>query len=315
MSEQFQPLVSIIIPVYNGALYVREAIDSALAQTYQNVEVLVINDGSCDDNKTEEIALSYGDKIRYFHKENGGVSTALNLGIREMKGEYFSWLSHDDAYEPEKVARQVELLSHFQGEKVLALCDTGRMDKDSKRYGVGMVEKKLKERALISSTEALTYLFRSGTLNGCSLLIPKTAFDECGTFDESLRYNQDGYMWMKIFMRGYTLVYSAEKDAYMRVHSGQLTQRGIEIYHRDCEAMSEYLVPELIKISDKKHNLLYEYALHNAKYNTPAVWKKCVREGKGLIGFFQKIGLWFTALYGGIRPFIRAVYLKVFRKI
>lgn len=315
MGEQFQPLVSIIIPVYNGALYVREAIDSALAQTYKNVEVLVINDGSCDDGKTEEIALSYGDKIRYFHKENGGVSTALNLGIANMKGEYFSWLSHDDCYEKEKVERQVQLLSLFQGEKVLALCDTGRMDKDSKRYGVGMVEKKLKERTLLTQAETLSYLFRNGTFNGCSLLIPKAAFEECGTFDESLRYNQDTFMWLKMILGGYGLVYSADKDAYMRVHSGQLTQRGIEIYHRDCEAMSEYLVPELIKISDKKNNLLYEYALYNAKYNTPAVWKKCVREGKGLIGFFQKIGLWFTALYGAIRPFIRMVYLKVFKKI
>ena len=70
----------------------REAIDSALAQTYERVEVIVVNDGSTDG--TEQIALSYGERIRYFRKENGGVSSALNLGIKEMKGEYFSWLSH-----------------------------------------------------------------------------------------------------------------------------------------------------------------------------------------------------------------------------
>ena len=95
------PLVSIIIPVYNGEKYMREAIDSALNQTYKNIEVIVVNDGSKDN--TDEIALSYGDKIRYFKKENGGVSTALNLGIKEMKGEYFCWLSHDDVYEYNKV--------------------------------------------------------------------------------------------------------------------------------------------------------------------------------------------------------------------
>ena len=81
----FHPLVSIVIPVYNGANYMREAIDSALAQTYKNIEVIVVNDGSTDN--TDEIAKSYGDKIRYFKKENGGVATALNLGIREMRGE------------------------------------------------------------------------------------------------------------------------------------------------------------------------------------------------------------------------------------
>ncbi len=104
------PLVSIIIPVYNGANYLSEAIDSALAQTYKNIEILVINDGSNDHGATEKIAKSYGDKIRYFSKENGGVATALNLGIKKMKGEYFSWLSHDDIYYPNKVAVQVEVM-------------------------------------------------------------------------------------------------------------------------------------------------------------------------------------------------------------
>ena len=99
-----QPLVSIIVPVYNGANYMREAIDSALEQTYENKEIIVVNDGSRDDGETERIALSYGDRIRYCHKENGGVSSALNLGISQMKGAYFSWLSHDDKYTPEKVA-------------------------------------------------------------------------------------------------------------------------------------------------------------------------------------------------------------------
>ena len=67
-----KPLVSIIIPVYNGENYLQQAIDSALAQTYGNLEILVINDGSTDEGRTEQIALSYGDKIRYISKENGG---------------------------------------------------------------------------------------------------------------------------------------------------------------------------------------------------------------------------------------------------
>ena len=99
----FNSLVSIVIPVYNGSNYLKEAIDSALAQTYSNIEVLVINDGSDDNNATHNIALSYGDKIKYYKKENGGVSSALNLGLTMMRGDYFSWLSHDDIYVEKKL--------------------------------------------------------------------------------------------------------------------------------------------------------------------------------------------------------------------
>ena len=67
--EKNSPLVSIVIPVYNGSNYMREAIDSALAQTYENIEVIVVNDGSRDDGATELIAKEYGNRIRYIYKE------------------------------------------------------------------------------------------------------------------------------------------------------------------------------------------------------------------------------------------------------
>ena len=116
------PLVSIIIPVYNGSNYVKEAIDSALAQTYKNIEIIVVNDGSNDDGATEKIALSFGDKIRYFYKANGGISSALNYGIEKMQGEYFSWLSHDDKYTETKIEKQIALLKETKKENTIFLC-------------------------------------------------------------------------------------------------------------------------------------------------------------------------------------------------
>lgn len=312
--QEFNPLVSIVIPVYNGSNYLSEAIDSALAQTYKNVEVIVVNDGSKDDGATEQIALSYGEKIRYFPKENGGVSTALNLGIQKMRGEYFSWLSHDDKYTPTKIENQVKLLSQFSDKKVLALCATQQINKDSQYIGKKKQGSCFKENQLISASEVLMYLFKHGTFNGCSLLIPKIAFEECGTFDESLRYNQDSFMWQKIFLKGYQLVYQSVKDSLMRIHNGQLTQRGIDIYHRDCEYMSKTLIPEFIQLTDKQNRYLYAYAMYNAKYNTPAVWKECLKQ-KGKISLFEKGKVRLMACYGKIRPLIRKIYYRVFKKV
>ena len=103
-----KPLVSVVIPVYNGTNFLKEAIESVFAQTFTDYEILVVDDGSTDG--TWDLIQSYGPRVRGLHKENGGVASALNLGIREMRGTYFAWLSHDDLWLPEKLARQVELL-------------------------------------------------------------------------------------------------------------------------------------------------------------------------------------------------------------
>lgn len=313
MNELFHPLVSIIIPVYNGSNYVKEAIDSALAQTYENVEILVVNDGSNDDGKTEAIARSYGDKIRYFHKENGGVSSALNLGIREMKGEYFSWLSHDDKYLPDKIKNQVETLALCENKKTLALCENLQMDKNGELLSKTAKAYFPKARTF-TDKEALYHLFKLGTFCGCSLLIPKTALKEAGGFDENLRYNQDGFMWAKIFLNGYALVYKQDVDCIMRIHAGQLTQRGIEIYHRDCEYMSEYLLPEIVKIDDKKRRFLYAYAKYNAVHNTPSVWKACLKI-KGGLSFFARLKIRIFGFYGKLRPAVRKAYYRLFKRV
>ncbi len=105
--------VSIVIPVFNGSKYLGSAIDSALSQTYPNLEVIVVNDGSDDNGRTRDCALAYGERIRYFEKPNGGVASALNLGIEQMRGDYFAWLSHDDEFLSEKIACQVEYIQRM----------------------------------------------------------------------------------------------------------------------------------------------------------------------------------------------------------
>ena len=166
MNEKELPLVSIIIPIYNGSNYMREAIDSALAQSYKNCEVIVVNDGSDDNGLTEKIALSYGNKIRYFYKENGGVSSALNFGIKQMKGIYFSWLSHDDRYYRDKVKKQIELLLPIQNKKVVALCEIDSINQESKQIKGKRRKRVLQNGKTIEWADALMNLFKYGSFYG-----------------------------------------------------------------------------------------------------------------------------------------------------
>ena len=211
------PLVSIIIPIYNGEMYMKDAIDSALAQSYKNCEIIVVNDGSTD--KTEEIAMKYGSRIRYFYKENGGVSTALNMGIENMKGEYFSWLSHDDVYFPDKVEKQIN-----------ALCESGDMKRIVWGDIISVDEEKKEHRSLnFGKSEEDSSLTKGrfpvikGFLAGCSLLIHRSHFARAGRFNPDLRYVQDYDLWFRMF-KGQTTVYISSPLYKQRVHCGMGTR-------------------------------------------------------------------------------------------
>ena len=214
MSKEFHPLVSIVIPVYNGANYMREAIDSGLAQTYDNIEIIVVNDGSIDT--TEEIAKSYGDKIRYFAKENGGVSTALNMGIVNMRGEYFSWLSHDDLYMPDKVEKNVAAVKNDPTRIVYSDYD----NVDENLEYIGTVSAKRLHRA--ADYEFGLFPVISGLAHGCTLLIHRSQFEKYGMFDETLRTTQDYALFFKMFRRQ-RLIYIPEALVKGRTHKKRTT--------------------------------------------------------------------------------------------
>lgn len=206
-----KPLVSIIIPVYNGADYVEEAIRSALNQTYENIEIIVVNDGSKDD--TEKVCNKFKDKIRYFKKENGGVSTALNLGIEKMKGKYFSWLSHDDLYLPDKIEKQINYIEYMNDERTILYSDYLLINEKNDIIGVG----KKNHDELLNKPE---YSLLMGSVNGITLLIPKIAFDEIGKFDVALRCTQDYDMWLKMSST-FRFVHMDEILSCTRIHSNQ----------------------------------------------------------------------------------------------
>lgn len=308
-----QPLVSIIIPVYNGSDYLAKAIDGALAQTYENTEILVINDGSCDDGATRAVALSYGDKIRYFEKENGGVSSALNMGIQHMQGEYFSWLSHDDQYDVDKIRIQVELLQNVGEQKCISLCGSRFIDKNSNFMAKKTKNDKFKDGEIISNQKALTQMLKKGCFNGCAFLIPNSGFETCGLFHEKLRFCQDQLMWTEFFLHGYSIVYSEYKGVFSRIHGAQQTQTKRYLYEAESLEMAKIVVPRMIAMKGK---CLYYFIKEHAKYQNTLAVQFCMEcdSKTPTITFAQKIKLKVVIAYSKIRPFIRRIYYKMFLK-
>ncbi|MFZ2206612.1 MAG: glycosyltransferase [Microgenomates group bacterium] len=217
--KKYNPLVSIVIPVYNGSNFVKDAINSALDQTYKNIEILVINDGSTDN--TEEIVKSYGKKVRYFKKENGGVASALNLGIKKSKGEYISWLSHDDMYSKVKIHLQIAELRKIDKRlrrKTISYSNYLLVDKNANFLSHTGYH-------LLHSAINLTrfpYPLLNGLVNGCTLLIPKDVFTKHGMFDENLPNTQDYELWFKLFPKC-TLIFCKEATVMSRKHNRQGT--------------------------------------------------------------------------------------------
>lgn len=237
-----EPKVSIVIPVYNGANYLREAIESAVGQTYGNCEVIVVNDGSNDNGATEAIALSYGDRIRYFRKENGGVASALNLGIREMNGDYFSWLSHDDVYLPEKVQRQVEHLP--AGQCAVVYSNFEAIDSEGKNLWT-------KHEKEITPGLFRYHILFSHPVDGCAMLIPKTIFDTVGLFDERLRTVQDYDMWYRISKR-FTYLHVPDVLSKIRFHCEQGSVVIQDELIRECSAFYRKAFDETLAVFDPK---------------------------------------------------------------
>jgi glycosyltransferase involved in cell wall biosynthesis len=265
VKDKFQPLVSIIIPVFNGSNFMREAIDSALAQTYKNVEIIVVNDGSNDEGKTEKIALSYGDKIRYFFKENGWVSSALNMGIKQMKGDYFSWLSHDDQYYPQKIEAQILYLKDLQDKSTILYTDFSYMDEKS----IFLSDYKVKHVPPEHFRPAFIW---GGLINGCTLLIPKKCFNTFGLFNESLRTTQDYELWFR-FSERYSFVHMPQIMVKSRLHSNQVAVRIRPIMKQEENKLYTHFITkikpvEIISYYEKPIPLFYlDYSIFMKNLN------------------------------------------------
>ena len=197
-----QQVVSCIVAVFNGERFLKEALDSILAQTYRPLEILVVDDGSTD--QTPYVLTGYGDKIRYFWQSNAGPAAARNLGLTKAKGEFIAFLDADDLWHPEKLARQ---MARFHARPELEMCLTHAQN----FWTSELREEEANFRNHRLSQPQPCYLTQA-------LLARRTLFDKLGLFNAALRHVHDSEWFFRANERGVITELLPDVLVYRRLH-------------------------------------------------------------------------------------------------
>jgi glycosyltransferase involved in cell wall biosynthesis len=195
-----RPLVSAIIPTYNRGYTVGRAVESILKQTYENIEVIVVDDGSTDD--TQEKLKEYGDRIRVLYQRNSGPGPARNRGIEASRGEIIAFLDSDDVWLPTKLARQVSLFQRAPTYVPCCLCNSipsAAGHGEASLFDINLLKPTCDEGLWLNVTDVLATRF----VLFCQLVaIRREALESTGYFDESLRFMEDYDLALRLSLEG-----------------------------------------------------------------------------------------------------------------
>ena len=239
--EKEEPLISVIVPTYNRAHFLKEAIESVLAQTYKNLEIIIVDDGSTDN--TSKLVEKFTDKrIIYLYQDNKGVSSARNKGILKTKGEYISFLDSDDIWLPQKLQKQLEVFKTSRFNPGVVYTGIQYMDNNGS----------LKKQKKLSKYrgDIFNKLLRKNIAGiGSTMLVKKECFDKCGLFDENLPSREDLDILIRI-STCFEVDYVPEFLTLERIHGKRITSN-IDKTIKGRELLFKKIYPHL-----KKHRIL-----------------------------------------------------------
>jgi glycosyltransferase involved in cell wall biosynthesis len=216
LDEIPRPLVSVIVPAYDVANYIGDALNSVLAQTFTDYEVIVINDGSSDSEALERALAPYMSRIVYLKQENRGVSAARNRGILTARGSLLAFLDGDDTWLPNYLDVQV---SRIQADPTIdVLYPNVMMFGDSSEAGEEFM-------AICPSRGEVTFeslVLQECNVSNCSIARRETIV-RAGLFDESLRCVEDFDLWLRVIKLGGRITYHRDVLARYRRRTSSLT--------------------------------------------------------------------------------------------
>jgi len=206
-------IISVVIPVFNGEHFIASAIESVLAQTYKNVEIIVVNDGSTDG--TEEILKGYQDKITLLFQKNAGQSSARNYGIKKAKGQFIALLDADDLFVSNKLVKQMDLISKNN----LEICCSEFETIDENDAFIRNVSV-----PALDMNQALDKFLEGNFICTSTMIFKKDLFEKLEGFDVNLQGAEDGDLWFRMLTTGARLGCVRENLLKYRLHSGNYSK-------------------------------------------------------------------------------------------
>jgi len=275
MSETMDnPLVSVVIATYNMATYLPLAVRSALAQTYRNIEVLIIDDGSTDAT-AESVAPFLADaRVRFRKQANGGQAVAKNRGIRESTGEYVAFLDADDLWAPDKLEAQIPL---FAASPAVGVVYSGFACIDGEGAPLASVPAKL-HRGRVSGPLLIFNFVGFGTS-----VVKRECFQRLGSFNENLRMGIDYDLWLR-FSTQYEFDYVDRPLLHYREWPGQMSRNWNTRYLNGIEIMEKFLRDYPDAVDERTAN--------EAWAHTYSGFGRCMRESRRR----EALGLYLRAL-------------------
>ena len=235
-SKSYESLVSAIIPNFNGAKFISEAINSVLSQTYGNCEIIVVDDGSTDDSL--QVLESFSGKITVISTENHGAAHARNLGILHSKGEYLALLDADDYWHPQKLEKQVGYIKSSHSD--LVYCASNVIDRENNLVQVllpqfsGNCYEQFKKKP----TSAIV-------LAGCSSsLFTRRILAASGLFDTKIKPPSEDWDFFRRVSKNGRIDFLSDILVSYRLHGGNISHQSKKINFDGNKSALEQLICE-----------------------------------------------------------------------